>query len=341
VLDLSGPDPDLDSMARDFAHPADHAADVPDAPADPLAVGETLGEALRAAREAQGLALDVLAARTRVRESYLEAIENTDLAALPSRPFTLGYIRAYAAALGLEADAAVERFKTEEPVLDEPLRAPVGVLDERDPRVAAFLVGALVIIVAIVLWNVAQRAMMANAPPPPLAPEAFAEKALRNFRATTAELGAPLPAPVESTTPPPYETPGMAEALGLESPAGANKPAASPAADPFAVDLSLLPKIFEAQGKVYDAGGGTLPLSPVVIQALKPASLILRGADGSVYFARQLSKGDAVRIPVMSGLTIDVSNARDLQVFVNGQTHGLLPANQVLASKLAASDAVP
>ena len=62
------------------------------------------------------------------------------------------------------------------------------------------------------------------------------------------------------------------------------------------VDLSLLPKTFEPKGKVHDAGGGTLPLSPVVIQALKPASLILRGADGSVYFARQLSKGDAVRI---------------------------------------------
>lgn len=336
MLDLSGPDPDFDTMARDIADPVDSTADVPQTPTDPLAVGETLGEALKAAREAQGLALETLAARTRVRESYLQAIENTDLSALPSRPFTLGYIRAYAAALGLDSDAAVERFKTEEPVLDEPLRAPVGVPDERDPRVAAFLVGALVIIVAIVLWNVAQRAMMANAPPPPLAPEAFAEKALRDYRATTAELGAPLPAPVESTTPPPYETPGMAEALGLESPAGA-RPRASPSADPFPVDLSLLPKTFEPKGKVHDAGGGTLPLSPVIIQALKPASLILRGADGSVYFARQLSKGDAVRIPVMSGLTIDVSNARDLQVFVNGETHGLLPANQVLASKLVPS----
>jgi hypothetical protein len=48
-----------------------------------------------------------------------------------------------------------------------------------------------------------------------------------------------------------------------------------------------------------------------------------------------------VRIPQMSGLTIDVSNAQDLQVFVSGQSHGLLPANQVLASKLATAPPAP
>jgi hypothetical protein len=73
----------------------------------------------------------------------------------------------------------------------------------------------------------------------------------------------------------------------------------------------------------------------VTVQALKPGSLILRGADGSVYFARQLSKGEAARIPQLGGLTIDVSNANDFQVFIYGQSHGVLPAAQVLASKLA------
>ena len=145
--------------------PADTADEAPTAgPADPLETGPTLGLALQAARLERGLTLEALAAITRVRRAYLEAIEDMRLDALPSRPFTIGYIRAYAETLGLDGDRAVERFKTEEPVFDEPLRAPVGMLDDRDPRVAAALFAALVIVSAIILWNVAQRAMMANAP---------------------------------------------------------------------------------------------------------------------------------------------------------------------------------
>src|ERR1700755_67959 len=120
-------------------------------------------------REHRKLSLEELADLTRVRRAYLADIEAMRLDRLPSRPFTIGYVRAYAEALGLDGEAAVERFKSEEPDLNEPLRAPVGVGQVSDPRVAAFLVGAVVILVAIVVWNVAQRAMLANAPPSPTA----------------------------------------------------------------------------------------------------------------------------------------------------------------------------
>ncbi len=317
----------LDAAAA--AEAADQAAAEPQGPLDPVYEGDSLGEAFRIAREARKLSLQQVADLTRVRRVYLEAIEAMNLEALPNRPFTIGYIRAYATALGLEPDLAVERFKTDQPVLEEELRAPVGVLDERDPRVAAFLIGALVIVAAIVLWNVAQRAMTANAPPPPLASDAVVDKALRSVKPGTVDLGAPLPAPVESTTPPPYETPGLAEAMGLKT-EGADKP--KPANQAPAVDLAHLPQTFQALGKIYDTGNQAG--SVVTLQALKPAALILRGADGSVYFARQLSKGEAFRVPNLAGITLDVSNGSDLQVFVYGQSKGVLPANQVLASKL-------
>jgi cytoskeletal protein RodZ len=315
-------------------HVADEAAHtpaVPEGPQDPVYLGDSLGEALRAAREAKNLTLQEVADLTRVRRAYLESIEAGDLEALPSRPFTIGYIRAYATALGLSPDLAVERFKTDEPVLEEELRAPVGVPEDRDTRVTAFLIGALVIVAAIVLWNVAQRAMMANAPPSPLASAAVTDKALRGMKPSTVELGNPLPAPVESTTPPPYETPGLAEAMGLKTEGDATRP--KPANEAPTVDLAHLPQTFTPLGKVYDAGNPALS-SVVTLQALKPAALILRGADGSVYFARQLSKGDAFKVPQVGGLTVDVSTANDFQVFVYGQSRGVLPATQVLASKL-------
>ena len=313
--------PDADALA------------IPPAPLPPLLDHATLGLALKAVREAKGLTLENVADVTRVRRAYLEAIEEMRLDALPSRPFAIGYIRAYADALGLDTALAVDRFKSDDPVLDEPLHAPVGMLDERDPRVAAFVIGALVIISAIVVWNVAQRAMMANAPPPALASEAVSAKALASLKGGTVTLGAPLPAPVESTTPPPYETPGMAEALGLTpDPAAKDRP--RPATEVAAINLAALPQVFSPKGKVYDMGNPRLT-SVVTLQALKPASLILRGADGSVYVGRQLSAGEAFRVPQIAGMTLDVSKAEDFQVFVQGRSRGLLPAQQVLASKLA------
>lgn len=309
---------------------------------DPLHAFDTLGEALKAVRHDRGLTLDEVAEHTRVRRGYLEAIEEMRLDALPSRPFTIGYIRAYATALGLDPDLAIERFRTDEPVLEEALRAPVGLPDDKDPRVAAFLIGALVIIAAIVLWNVAQRAMTAAAPPPPLAPQAQADKALAQIKPGVMELGYPLPAPVESTTPPPYETPGLAAAIGAPLDPNAPPAVAAPPTrlgEPPPVDLASLSPTFAPKGRVYDSGSQLT--SVVTVQALKGGALIVRGADGSVYFARQLAKGEAYRVPQLAGLTLDVSSPHDFQVFVAGQSRGVLPAQQVLASKLVTVATVP
>ncbi len=328
-LAASNPEPAAD------AGPAE-----PDAPRDPLHAHESIGAALRAIRLERGLELAQVAESTRVRRAYLEALEEMRLEALPSRPFTIGYIRAYATALGADPELAIERFKSDEPVLDEPLRAPVGVADERDPRVATFVVGALLIIAAIVLWNVAQRAMMAAAPPPPLAPEAKAEKLLEDMKSGPVALGEPLPAPVESTTPPAYETPGLAAALGLDGRPPGEIPTPTRVGEPPPVDLASLKPVFTPQGAIYGPGD-TRILSVVTVQALKGGALIVRGADGSVYFARQLAKGEAYRVPQLAGLTLDVSAPQDFQVFVNGQSRGVLPSTQVLASKLAVAATPP
>lgn len=301
--------------------------------------GPDIGSALKAVREQRRLSLETLADMTRVRRAYLADLEAMRLDRLPSRPFTIGYIRAYAEALGLDGEAAVERFKAEEPVLDEPLRNPVGVVDTGDPRRVAIVAGVVVILLAIVLWNVAQRALLAGAPPPPTASAQATAKALAQAQAPTVALGLPLPAPVESTTPPPYETPGMP----LINPDGTvtkstivSKPGI-PVAPP--VDPATLPPIFQVSGQVY--GAAPAQASPVILQALKPASLVIRGQDGQIYFARQFAAGDAFRVPNVGGLMADVGQPNYFQVFVGGRSKGVLPAPQVLLSKLAEAAAPP
>lgn len=314
---------------------ASGAASANESYAPDLHYGADIGQALQAVREFKKLTVEQVAEITRIRRAYLADIEAMRLDKLPSRPFTIGYIRAYAEALGLDAEAAVERFKAEEPVLDEPLRGPIGVVSERDPRWAAIVVGVVVILAAIIVWNVAQRAMTANAPPSPTAPAKAAAQALAAQTSGTFNLGAPLPAPVESTTPPLYVTPGMPDD-------GVNNGSAVTTAKPItkadgeaAVDLSKLSPIFVATAKIYGAPAGQP--SAVTLQAIKGASLIVRGADGSIYFARQFAPGEAYRAPQLTGLSADVSEPTSFQVFVGGQSKGVLPAVQTSLTKLADS----
>lgn len=81
------------------------AADLPGADYD------TAGAHLAAVREASGLTLAEAADKTHIRERHLQAIETLELESLPSRPYAIGFVRAYAEFLGLDASKIVDRFK--------------------------------------------------------------------------------------------------------------------------------------------------------------------------------------------------------------------------------------
>ena len=66
------------------------------------AYGEAVGERLRKAREAQGLTLDDVAARTRIPIRHLRSIEDSQWDDLPAVTYTVGFARNYANAVGLD-----------------------------------------------------------------------------------------------------------------------------------------------------------------------------------------------------------------------------------------------
>jgi TonB family protein len=79
---------------------------------DPTAFA-SLGAYLKAVRDAAGLTLAEVSERTHIKESFLDAIEQSAYGALPSRPFAIGFVRVYAAFLGLPPADMVNRFKEE------------------------------------------------------------------------------------------------------------------------------------------------------------------------------------------------------------------------------------
>ena len=302
-----GPD---DMRARpDWKEPAPCVTDAP-----------SLGDGLRIGREHSGRSLAELSSMTRVSSRYLTALEQNDFSVLPNRVFSIGYVRAYAAALGLDEQLAVERFKRESPDPSVPLQPPVGVAFEEVSRYSPRLIAAgVALVLAIVGWNVFQRVSLMREPQPSdiaAVPESWTLGAIPG-QETLLRLSAPRPAPPDQSVPAVYITPGLETQLTGVDP---TSPEAIAAAAAGALPVQ---KAFNPRGALY---GASASASQVVIQARKPASLVVRMADGRVLFARQLASGDAWRAPNGVAATVDVSDPTAFDVYLNGEHGGPLEA---------------
>jgi len=73
-------------------------------------MAESIGEKLRLAREARGIALRDISEQTRISIRYLEAIETDDYRRLPGGIFNRSFIRAYAKFIGYDEHQALEDY---------------------------------------------------------------------------------------------------------------------------------------------------------------------------------------------------------------------------------------
>ncbi|MDQ2763770.1 MAG: helix-turn-helix domain-containing protein, partial [Pseudomonadota bacterium] len=270
--------------------------------------------------EALGLDIEDIAQATRVRAAHIAALESLDLDALPARPFAVGFVRAYARALGLEPDPVVRRFRADAPAVDEDLHAPQGLHLTGHRRVGRLLLPFGLLLGAVVAWNVTRHSAGEAKTAPARSASAHARPPRTPALSGPARLGPPLPAPPEAAAPPTYQTPGLP---GPEATIGKSEDQ-----EPTVT----AGKPFVSAGTIYGAAGSG---SQVILQARKPTSLIVRGGFGAVYFARQLASGEAWRAPDrLSGLTIDVGNPASIEVFVGGLSRGPLANAQTPLSSI-------
>lgn len=78
---------------------------------------DSVGPALRQAREKLGEEIDDIAGFLRIRKHYLHSIESGSYDELPGATYVMGFIRSYAEYLGLNADRLIETFKEEQAYL--------------------------------------------------------------------------------------------------------------------------------------------------------------------------------------------------------------------------------
>jgi len=111
------------------------------------------GEHLKRERELRGVSLDEIAAATRIKTSFLEALENGRWDQLPGGAFNRGFVRATARFLGLDEDGMVAEYAIETGSASKikPAAVPSGAMP-RDYRPAAIAICAALLLATAGGW---------------------------------------------------------------------------------------------------------------------------------------------------------------------------------------------
>lgn len=258
-----------------------------------------IGAVLADARARAGLALSDIARDTRVPLRHLQAIESDAHDSLPALPYTMGFVKSFARAVGVDPDGAAAQFRAEtSKTAHVPVAPAMEPLDERrlPPRglLTLSIVGVVAIVGAVVAYSAGmfdrgtpeEPVAVAAAPPQPAsAPAATAP----------AEAGTVVAAAPETTT-------------GADAAPTAASPAAPP---PAATDVP-------ATVPAAPAGG------PVTITAVEDAWFRVSGWDAAAnrvvtIKTGVLAKGERFDVPAQPGLKLWTGRAGALRVAVGGR----------------------
>ncbi|MGI9015690.1 MAG: helix-turn-helix domain-containing protein [Euzebya sp.] len=173
-----------------------------------------IGDTLRSERRRQGRTLADAAAETRVRESYLAALESDDFDVLGGDVYARGFIRLYAKYLSLDVEALVEEFRRshERPeeitaipgaTIDEVMSMPGGARQVLTQPVLAAMAVVGVLVVLFLLFRAGSEERSAEVDPNAPGPSPAAVAAPLDPPATTADSSAAVnPAPSTAVVPP-------------------------------------------------------------------------------------------------------------------------------------------
>ncbi|WP_411819133.1 TonB family protein [Hyphococcus formosus] len=237
----------------------DKAADVIDfsAPREAAANdGETVGVFLAASRIAAGISIEELSDAIKVKATHLQSIEAMRPDLLPPLPYVIGFVKAYARHLGLDADEIADRYRVEAggatpvPLNASPSGKSAIVAKDGAQWVSIFAVLAITLFVAWVIFQILLGGGREEATP--VVPEK---------RVT---LGAPIDAP---TTARPVKTAEQSAEAQTQTPQAVPVETAAVEPDPVKADTA---------GPTQDEAGPTdietPPQSEAVVAVVEPVT---------------------------------------------------------------------
>ena len=298
--------------------------------AAPSAPAARLGGELRTRRQSLGWELPDLAASLRIRQPYLEAIEAGRIADLPGTTYALGFVRAYASALGLNGEQMAGRFRAEsvEAQMRPTLSFPAPVPQRGVPAGALMLVGLLILGVTYAGWYYVSehpRTPAETVPPIPdrLLPQAEQPTPSPQVASILPTASAPapaLPSQIDASPKPaalaPAKAglPATAPAASTPTPApGASLPGASlPGASLPAASLAAAPATAPV---VAPQPAGTR----IVVKATADAWITVKQAGGPPLLNKLMHAGESWPLPATAtAALLTTGNAGGTALTVDG-----------------------
>ena len=293
--------------------------------------GEHIGTVLKQAREERGLDIGMLAEELMIRRLYLEALEEGAFRDLPERVYAVGFVRSYAAYVGLDPNAVSEQFKRDaygaqhgssyqvELTMPEPMLQ--SVMPNRAAIFTAFIVLAAIVGGIVYATQGKNADVSPTAIPAPIEETSEADTDAPDIDASTPDADAPGDRdfmPPSATS----ETDGGA-AVEFSAPETSSSAATAPTnAATAASDANVEAALPEptAQANLADA-----PAAPrqnvenrLVIEALKTAWVEVKDSKGTILFTSILKAGQLLPLPNDMMLTVTTGNAGGLRLIKDG-----------------------
>lgn len=253
----------------------------------PLLASEPLGigERLRNAREARGLSLAAAEHLTRIRAVFLQALEEEEFDRLPGRIYARGFLRTYAAVLGLDPEDLQDAYPG---AFDVPAQPIVGTPPAEIPirpaappsrakRIATYVAVVLFVVIGVLGY--------------------IGYTQFRQFSGPVAPAPAGSPSPAARVPGLPQQPPRES---GRSQPPG--KTGGGPAAEPLADRLR------------------PVPFGGVVAEVRATGTSWVRViADGTRVFEGFVREGDRYTWRAIARLTLRVGKPSVVDILVNGQ----------------------
>ncbi|ATI11301.1 Hypothetical protein APO_0158 [Acetobacter pomorum DM001] len=281
-----------------------------------------VGGALRKRREQLGWSLDDVAAYLRIRDAYLDALETGKADVLPAEVYTLGFLRAYAQALGFDPNPMVERYRQEarNAIRQPELVFPDPPPDRRIPPAVSISLGLAVILASYVGWYY----FTGHTPPAPerVPPVASLLPGEQTHNAPSPQVAsilpdksavpAPLP-PSAQPKPSGSEPASNAQGAGSASPEGAVAPEATQPVGDIGATSAQTPQQPNTQtlpAATPAAPSEVVADNQIVLKALAASWVQVKDANGKVVYDHILQPDEEWNVPVEGGpYSLTVGNA--------------------------------
>ena len=304
----------------------------------------SVGTILRDRREALSLDLPELSEYLRIKQVFLEAIENEDFRDLPGGTYATGFVKTYAKALGLDHDAVTDAFRVEqaEAARKAPLTVRSPIKDSRIPTVGITTLAVVLLAGGWIAWSYVGNRPAQHAETVPELPDRLKQQAAEAQAIPVVPVVGPAaPGPVQptlsSTADGPDRAPSPGQMAGpvptgtmpgtatLATPAAPAKPvvpitmafSASSDGEPDEAEndtdqpgdgpnMRTAPATENGPGTAYGTPAGA---GQAELHALADSWIQVRDGNRTVVYAGILHKGDVYRAPSGQGYTFVSGNA--------------------------------